>query len=371
MQKRIFLYFRLGPRCQFKFSSLVGFTLDNTYGTYVAATIAVGDFNNDRQSDIIFTRSNRKYIGILMANNEEFFTESMIFSSVENNEPHLVVVDNFNQDDHLDIVVAYRLSDNIDIFLGRGNGTFRSRIIFPVGNNLNSIALGDFNLDGQSDLAVLNTTHIAVLLSNGNGSFRIYASISTEECSNLLVGDFNNDSKLDLAASSYSQQELRVFFGNNDGNFHGPITTSADANTRPYLMTVRDFNHDGLSDLAIINSGTSTVAIRLGNTNGTFRTQTTYSTGLYSEPGSIVIGDFNNDNQSDVAVANSNTYDVSIFPGVGDGTFLQQINIPLGYGFPPGLISAGDFNGDGKLDLCISVGNSNALLFLLNSSDFC
>ena len=365
------IFFLLGSYCEFKFRLPTGYRIDPSYGFDAPTTMAVGDFNNDNQSDVIFTYANTESIGILIGNDDEFFITSIIYSTRENNGPQLVVVHDFNHDNHLDFVVAYRLSDNIDIFLGTGNGTFQEQITFSVGHNLTSITTGDFNHDDQSDMAVLNSTNIAVLLGNGDGTFQIHWTISTNECSNLLVGDFNNDRVLDLAASSYSQQDLRVFFGNSDGTFTRKITTLTDQNSRPYLMATSDFNHDGQSDLAIIDWETNNIAIRLGNANGTFQTQTTYSTGRYSQPRSIAIGDFNNDNQSDIAVANYHTYNVGLFLGLGDGTFREQMIFHVIYGNHPKLIQVGDFNGDGKLDVGVIIEYSIDLVFLLNSCDCC
>ena len=60
-----------------------------------------------------------------------------------------------------------------------------------------------------------------------------------------------------------------------------------------------------------------------------------------------VAGDFNGDGNLDVAVAGSSLW---VFLGKGDGTFRKPVN----YSYPLGVpIAIGDFNGDGKLDLVV------------------
>jgi hypothetical protein len=43
------------------------------------------------------------------------------------------------------------------------------------------------------------------------------------------------------------------------------------------------------------------------------------------DPTSITLGDFNGDNQADIAVTNSNSKNIGIFLGFGNGNFRSQI----------------------------------------------
>ena len=94
-----------------------------------------------------------------------------------------------------------------------------------------------------------------------------------------------------------------------------------DAGNSPICVAVGDFNGDGKTDLAVANSmtGDNTVSILLGNGDGTFQSERTYTTG--SRPFSVAVGDFNGDGKADLAVANYGSNTVSILLGNGDGTF--------------------------------------------------
>src|SRR5262249_55219960 len=67
------------------------------------------------------------------------------------------------------LVTANYNSSNVSILVGNGNGTFATAVNFPAGSNSVSVALGDFNGDGKSDLAVPtdNNNRVSILLNTG------------------------------------------------------------------------------------------------------------------------------------------------------------------------------------------------------------
>lgn len=84
-----------------------------------------------------------------------------------------------------------------------------------------------------------------------------------------------------------------------------------------------DFIDSGSNiDLVVTNSGSNTVSVLLGNSNGTFQTQATFATG--SAPKSAAVADVNADGNRDIIVANSGSNTVSVLLGNGDGTFQTQ-----------------------------------------------
>src|SRR5262249_49016725 len=132
------------------------------------------------------------------------------------------------------------------------------------------------------------------------------------------------------------------------------------AGTAPAFLAIGDFNGDSLLDLAVANAGDginpSTVSILLGNGDGTFQGHQDYAVG--ANPGSIAVGDFNQDGYLDLAVANMNNDrnsrqagTVSVLLGNGNGTFASALNFTAG-SFP-GSVLAADINLDGGLDLAV------------------
>ena len=89
--------------------------------------------------------------------------------------------------------------------------------------------------------------------------------------------------------------------------------------------------------------------------NHSFSSQTTYTTtGLDSEPESIVIADFNNDSRLDIVVANYWTNNIGIFIGYGNGTFSTQTTYSTGSDSGPYSVAVGDFNNDRRLDIVVA-----------------
>src|SRR6267143_1581467 len=84
-------------------------------------------------------------------------------------------------------------------------------------------------------------------------------------------------------------------------------------------------------------------------------------------PTSVTAGDFNGDGKLDLAVTNSGSYSVSVLLGNGDGTFRAAAN--YGVGFLPLSVTSGDFNGDGKPDLAVANQGSNNVSVLLGNGD--
>jgi len=136
-------------------------------------------------------------------------------------------------------------------------------------------------------------------------------------------------------------------------------------------VIVADFNGDGNLDLAYISAtGTppSYVVIQLGKGNGSFQTSVNYPVG--NEPYHLVAGDFNGDGKLDLAVTNVSDNTVSILLGNGDGSFKAQTTVSTG-AVPEGMV-AGDFNGDGKLDLATGNqlnGGGGGVSILLGNGD--
>jgi len=123
--------------------------------------------------------------------------------------------------------------------------------------------------------------------------------------------------------------------------------------TTPVAQVAGDFNGDGKADLAVVNQGSNTVSILLGNGDGTFQPKTDYATG--TTPVGIAVGDFNGDGKVDLAVANLGAKSISILLGSGDGTFLPKTDVPLP--LTPYALTVADFNGDGKADIAVTTQN--------------
>ncbi|CAF5122698.1 unnamed protein product, partial [Rotaria sp. Silwood1] len=85
--------------------------------------------------------------------------------------------------------------------------------------------------------------------------------------------------------------------------------------SRPQSLVISDFNNDGLMDIGLVNSRANNIGIFLGYGNISFANQVIYSTGLYSSPCSMAVGDFNNDARVDLAFASCVSNNVGVILG--------------------------------------------------------
>ena len=131
--------------------------------------------------------------------------------------------------------------------------------------------------------------------------------------------------------------------------------TNFGAGSFPRSVAVGDFNLDGKPDLAVANSDSDNVSVLLGNGLGGFAAATNFGVG--SQPFSVAVGDFNLDGKPDLAVANLDSNNVSVLLGNGLGGFAAATN--FGAGGAPYSVAVGDFNLDGKPDLAVANFDSN------------
>jgi len=336
------------------------------------AAIVAGDFNGDGRTDLGVANNNSDDVSILLGNGDGTFQPKVTYAVGSN--PRVIVAGRFDTDGHLDLAVANYLDNTVSVLLGNGDGTFQpqSEAQDAAGSDPGAIVAGDFTGDGRTDLAVANeySDEISILWGNGDGTFEPPVEYPVGAGPDSIVaGDFNGDGRTDLAVANLRSDDVSVLLGNGDGTFQPQVTYPAGTN--PYAIVAADFNGDGHLDLAVagevLGSG-GTVSVLLGNGDGTFRPPVTYAVG--EDPDAIVAADFNGDGHLDLAVANEDLIGsggtVSVLLGNGDGTFRPQVTYPVGK-FPDAIV-AGDFNGDGHLDLAVA-NPSFSISVLLGNGD--
>lgn len=326
--------------------------------------ITVGDFNGDNIDDVAVTGSYFDWkVSIILGSNNGTFVVNNSFSI--HWSPSSIAAADFNGDGKTDLAVTISWSTpehNVAIMLGDGTGNFGPAKEIFIGYEPLSVVARDFNKDGKPDLAIAvsGSNSVAILTGNGAGGFSAPKYFGTSVSpSALAVGDFNKDGELDLVSTHSNADLVSVLTGDDTGGF----ATARTEISWGAKVASADFNGDGRPDLAMpANSvwvSPPIVEVRLNNGAGGLSSPAYYQ--VSRTPQSILINDLNHDGKVDLIVGH--VAGLSVLFGNGTGQFSPATSIaaPTGYG----VITGGDFNGDNNFDLAMLSNNTNANLAIM------
>jgi uncharacterized protein (TIGR03437 family) len=228
----------------------------------------------------------------------------------------------------------------------------------PFGQAVTGFTAGDFNGDGILDTATVGNEGVTVDLFNTDGSVLAEHGYGlpapTEQ--GIVAADFNGDGKVDLVIlqdpiGTATSGSVALLLGNGDGTFGAPVTILTGI--YPNQIMLADFNGDGKPDVGITGFGASSpvIGVLLSNGDGTFgAAKITPLIGFGNGP--VAAGDITGDGKIDV-IFGSATQVVAVYPGNGDGTFKTPVQTATGAGSVTGGLAYADINGDGKVDYLI------------------
>lgn len=316
-----------------------------------------GDFNSDGILDLVAFTANG--VTVLLGKGDGTFRVAGTFPPGETNLGAGFTVGDFNSDGKLDVAVTLA-NGTVNVLLGNGNGAFQNPKTSSISTFTGFLRAGDFNHDGKLDLASIpldqfGPSVIQVLLGNGDGTFQPPVDyFAGQVSSQLAIADFNGDSNLDLAVANGGTAEMpgrtvSILLGNGDGTFQPQA--KYEVGRQPFGIATADFNGDGHVDIATANYFDGTVSVLFGKGDGTFQNSGTYPVGHPESPYGIASVVFTRGQKPGIAVAT--LAGVYTLTNKGDGTMYPA------QGFGPGALQlvTGDFNGDGHADLALSAGD--------------
>jgi predicted nucleotidyltransferase len=320
-------------------------------------SVTVGDLNNDGLLDMVVSNPGTNSIGVFLRVSNGTFKDQTRYSTGPNSIPYAVTIADFDHDQRLDLAVANFGTNNVGIFLGTGDGTFRTQTTFSTRSSRpRYVTADDFNNDTFIDLVIVNhgTNNIGVFLGDGRGNFVDWKTFSTGFDSmpySVAIADVNHDYRLDIIVANYGTKTVGLFLGLGDGSFTSQTILDIGHDSQPYSVTSGDLNSDTHMDIVVVASNTNKMIVLLGSGNGFFSLSRDYFTGNNSSPRSAIISDFNNDTKVDIAVAAYGTSRVIVFFGRGNGLFFDHTVFYTSVDSQPYTMAGGDFNNDSQLDL--------------------
>ena len=296
-----------------------GFTSSGTLtaGT-VPISIVAGDFNNDGKMDLAPANQATENVSIFLGNGDGTFQLAREFRA--GGSPTALLAGDFNGDGKPDLALTIS-PGTLSVLLGNGDGTFQSPLTAAVSDNPVALAAGDFNGDGKLDLAVANFGEnggnpgsLSVLLGIGDGTLQPRLNLQTGGVhpAGVAVGDFNGDGNVDIAVANQLSDSIALFTGNGNGTFQPPVTTPAG--NAPTSLLAADLDQNGTLDLITLSGTNTDVTILSGTGRGMFAAPAAWQAG--TTPSGIALGNFNNDALPDLAVTNIDPNTVSVLLNV-------------------------------------------------------
>ena len=278
----------------------------------------------------------------------------------------------------MDVMVEFSDFSGPSVFLAKLTNPF-STPVYPDGlagaDGFNSgYAVTDFNGDGYRD-AVQSYRDVSFVKSVQVLTYDAYWDDFDHAWDHTTepyihdfpcVADFNNDGDIDFATTNESNIDITVWFNNGAASFTLSATYGAGRPTDALYSA--DLNGDDYADLVTVNRSTDDISVLLNNGNGTFGPVAVYDTDV--EPKAMTLADLDGDGDLDIATANVVPKTVTVLLNDGNGDFGQsRTEFSCGAtNRSPGHITAGDFDGDGDIDLATSNGSyySNYIYILFN-----
>ncbi len=324
------------------------------------SSVAWGDYDNDGDLDLAVCgqRSSKIY-----KNNG-----SGIFSEIATALPQTAFFGTFawgdyDNDGDLDFVIngnsstrIYR-NDGFDVFTDIG-------VILPPGSS-SSMAWGDYDNDGDLDLAFSGGSgsgcFAKIYRNNSDDTFtEVDAGITGVTYSSLAWGDYDNDGDLDLAICGSTTGYVgapnitSIYRNNGDDTF---TDINAGLPGKSWItLAWGDYDNDGDLDLAGNGLG---IYKNNGDSNFTDIGATIIGGG---HTASLAWGDYDNDGDLDIAACGN--YKTIVYRNNGDDTFTDIIATLEGVSM--GDLAWGDYDNDGDLDLVVSgyiVGSSMTKIY--------
>ncbi len=311
--------------------------------------------------------------------------------------PYAIAIGDLDRDGKPELVVANEGAGTLSVLRNTGTngsittGSFATKVDYNTGFNPRSLAIGDLDGDGKPDMAVANagSTTLSVFRNVSatgvinNGSFAPKVDFASGSAPvSVAIGDLDGDGRSELVVTNQGSNTVSVFRNTSAsgsigaGSFAAKVDFTTGA--APISVAMGDLDGDGKADLAVANSGaaSNTVSVLRNTTTvgsivaGSFAPKVDFATG--TQPIWVAIGDVTGDGKPDLAVANRSSATVSLFRNTATNGSITSGSFDPKQDFSTNSIllavALGDLDGDAKPDLVAANNNAATISVFRNAN---
>lgn len=342
-----------------------GPTLDLS-GDAPLSGLVTGHFDADGALDVAVVAPSSGTVTILIGAGDGGF--SVGAAHAVSLEPREILAGDLDRDGVADLVISDRDAGLVAALPGHGDGTFGPARLHPVGVPIAQTLLVDLDGDGVLDVSALADaghdpfTSVALLRGLGDGDFAgVSYAFAQPDGSAIDAGDFDADGDVDLAIIHLAERELAILLGRGESGF--PPVFFSSTEDAPSESAVADLDGDGVLDVvadydADSGGNLQSLSVALGTGGGELAPSQLIAAGARLE--GVALGDVTGDGIIDVVSALPVSFEIGVLPGLGDGSFgpLQRTFSGIG----TRRVALGDVNGDGALDAVVALAGSALLV---------
>ncbi len=345
-----------------------------TVDSFVTTSAAWGDYDQDNDPDLMIANVGTRAQSLQLYKNNEGQFQVYNFSGY--GDTLSVAWGHFNGDERLDLAVGNIILPFVpesgfntvycNNTLASSSELFTNCWTDPIAGTTTAVAWGDYDNDGDSDLAVANASNVDLptigqpnylYRNDGNVFTRTRFSEDVENTFDIAWGDFDNDGAIDLVTGNSdfeSGQPVRVY-RNGHISIGDDVVLFATDEDFSRSVAWGDFDRDTDLDLVVGNEGNTKLYKNTLLPSGNRSLELALTFSISEETLSIAWGDYDHDGDLDLAMANRNQ----------PNRIYENQTIQHG---PPVFVSVweadvaensreivwGDYDGDGDLDLAVA-----------------